>query len=131
MSLIKNYFENIKSRKSSSMLMKIRKMLLFSKLFSVSISFSASIKNHPCYPNKEKSYIIFLFITVIYFPLSIQMNIKTLSNNCYLILTTYMLNSALEHSYNLSINLLSLPWILKLIADMVNDSTPMLLDTRR
>ena len=36
-----------------------------------------------------------------------------------------MLDSALEPSYNLSKNLL-LPWILKLILDMVNDSTPLL-----
>jgi len=36
-----------------------------------------------------------------------------------------MLDSALEPSYNLSKNLLLLPWILKLIVDMVNDSTPL------
>ena len=35
-----------------------------------------------------------------------------------------MLDTALEPSYNLSKNLLLLPWILKLIVDMVNDSTP-------
>ena len=35
-----------------------------------------------------------------------------------------MLDSALEPSYNLSKNLLLLPWIQKLIVDMVNDSTP-------
>ena len=34
----------------SSILMKIRKTLSFSK------SFSVLIKNHPCYPNKEKTY---------------------------------------------------------------------------
>ena len=39
--------------------------------------------------------------------------------NCYVILTTYMLDSALEPSYDLSKNLILLPWILKL----VNDST--------
>ena len=37
-----------------------------------------------------------------------------------------MLDSALEPSYNLEKNLLLLPWILKLIVDMVNDSTPLL-----
>ena len=54
------------------------------------------------------------------------MNMLTLYNNCYVILTTNMLDSALEPSYNLSKNLLLLPWILKLIVDMVNDSTPLL-----
>ena len=37
-----------------------------------------------------------------------------------------MLDSALESSYNLSKNLLLLPWILKLIVDMENDSTPLI-----
>jgi len=37
----------------------------------------------------------------------------------------YMLDTNLEPSFNLSKNLLLLPWILKLIVDMVNDSTPM------
>ena len=41
------------------------------------------------------------------------------------ILTKCMLDSALEPSYNLSKNLLLLPWILKAIVDMVNDSTPL------
>ena len=104
--------------------MKIRKILLFLKSFSVSISFSLSIENHPCYPNKERTYTLF-FLNIIYFPLSIQMNILTLYNNCYVILTMYMLDSALEPSYNLSKNLLLLPWLLKLIVDMVNDSTPL------
>ena len=54
------------------------------------------------------------------------MNVSTLYTNCYEILTTYMLYSAIEPSYNLSKNLLLLPWILKLIVDMVNDSTPLL-----
>ena len=35
-----------------------------------------------------------------------------------------MLDSALEPSYNLSKNLLLLPWKLKLIVAMVNDSNP-------
>ena len=72
----------------------------------------------------KKKRINFLFIAVLYFPLSIQMNILTLYNNCYVILTTYMLDSALEPLYNLSKNLLLLPWILKSMVDMVNDSTP-------
>ena len=38
-----------------------------------------------------------------------------------------MLDSALEPSYYLSKNLLLLPWILKLIVDMVNDSTPLVI----
>ena len=45
----------------------------------------------------KKKRIKFLFIAVIYFPLS---NILTLFNNCCVILTTYMLDSALEPSYN-------------------------------
>ena len=60
-----------------------------------------------------------------YFLLSIQMNILTLYNNCYVILTTYMLDSSLEPSCYLSTNLLLSPWILKLIVDMVNYSTPL------
>ena len=74
----------------------------------------------------KKKGIHFLFIAVIYFPLSIRLNILALYNNCYVILTTYMLDSALKPSYNLSKNLLLLPWTLKLIVDMINDSTPLL-----
>ena len=62
-----------------------------------------------------------------YFPLSIQMNILTLYNNCCVILSKHMLDSALEPSYNLSKNLFLMPWKLKLIVDMVNDSTPLIL----
>ena len=55
-----------------------------------------------------------------------QMNILKLYDNCYIILIIYILDSALEPSYNFSRNLLLLPWILKLIVDnMVNDSTPL------
>ena len=36
-----------------------------------------------------------------------------------------MRDSDIEPSYNLSDNPLLLPWILKLIVDMVNDSTPL------
>ena len=39
-----------------------------------------------------------------------------------------MLDSDQEPSYNLSKNLLLLPRILKLIEDMVDDSTPLVLD---
>ena len=41
--------------------MKFRKMLLFSLSFSVFISFSVSIENHPTYPNKEKKDNIFVY----------------------------------------------------------------------
>ena len=53
------------------------------------------------------------------------MNILTLYYNCYLILTANMLDSSLEPSHIVE-NLLLVPWILKLIVDMVNDSTPLL-----
>ena len=50
------------------------------------------------------------------------MSILTLYNNCYVIITSYMLDSALEPSYSLVL----LPWILKFIlVDMANDSTPL------
>jgi len=42
----------------------------------------------------------------------------------------YMLDSDQEPSYNLSKNLLLLPRILKLIEDMVDDSTPLLYPPR-
>ena len=42
-------------------------MLLFSKSFSESISFSVSIQNCLCYPNKEKTCTL-LFIADKYFP---------------------------------------------------------------
>ena len=78
-----------------------------------------------CYvqPFRWKIKAKFLFIAVIYLSLSIQKNILTQYNNCYVVLTTYMLDSDLQPSYILSKNLLLLPWILKLIEDMVNDST--------
>ena len=53
------------------------------------------------------------------------MNILTLYYICYVILAIYMLDSDQESSYNLSKNLLLLPMILKLIEDMVDDSTPL------
>ena len=106
--------------------MKIRKILLLSNRFQYSYRFQYQSKIILVIKIKKK-HINFLFICVIYFQLSIQMNILTLNNNCYVILTTYMLYSGLELSYNLSKNLLLLPWILKLIVDVVNDSTPLIL----
>ena len=55
------------------------------------------------------------------------MNILTLYYICYIILAMYMLGSDQGPSYNLSKSLLLLPRILKLIEDMVNDSTPLLM----
>ena len=65
-----------------------------------------------------------MFIAFIYFPLSIQKNILTL--NCYVILMTYLLDSALKPSYYSSKNLYYCHeyWNLYLV-DMVNDSTPL------
>ena len=98
--------------------MKIRKMFYFQNRFQYQSKVIRLIQS-------KKKHINFLFIAVIYFPLSIQMNILILYNNCYVILTTYILDSALEPWYNLSKNLLLLPRILKLIEDMVNDSIPL------
>ena len=71
------------------------------KIFSASISFSVSFEIIRVIQIK-KTRIHYLFIALIYFPLSIQMNILTLYNNFHIIFTTYMLDSALEPSYNLS-----------------------------
>ena len=57
--------------------MKIWK-LLFLESFSVSISFTISIENHPCNPKKKG--INLSFIAVIYFLLTIQLNVLTLIN---------------------------------------------------
>ena len=86
--------------------MKIRKMLLFSKIaFSIHIVFQYQSKIvHVIELKKKPSN--FLFKAVIYFPLSIQMNILTLYYICYVILAMYMLDSDHEPSYNLSKNLL-------------------------
>ena len=54
------------------------------------------------------------------------MNILTLYYVCNVILAMYMLDSDQEPSYNLTKNLLLLSRILKLIEDMVDDSTPLL-----
>ena len=43
---------------------------------------------------------------------------------CYVILEMYMLDSDQEPSYHLLKNLLLLPRILKMVEDMVDDSTP-------
>ena len=53
------------------------------------------------------------------------MNILTLYYIFYVILAMCMIDSDQEPSYNLSKNLLLLPRILKLIEDMVDDSTPL------
>ena len=53
------------------------------------------------------------------------MNILTLYYICYVILAIDLLDSDQEPSYNLSKNLLLLPRILKLMKDMVDDSTPL------
>ena len=58
--------------------MKIRKMLLVLKLFSVSISFSVSITNHPCYPNKEKMYKLFVYCCNIFLVIDPNEHINTL-----------------------------------------------------
>jgi len=55
------------------------------------------------------------------------MNILTIYYICYVILAMYMLDSDQEPSYNLSKNLLLMPRILKLIEDMVDDSTPLVI----
>ena len=70
-----------------------------------------------------------MFIAELHFPLSIDRSIQllTLYNNCYVILKTYMLDSAIEPSYSLSKNIVLLPGMLKMmveIVDMVNDSIP-------
>ena len=74
---LKITLEDIKSRKSSSILMKIHKMSLFSK------SFSVSIKNQPYYPNKEKTYKLF-----VYNPNFRSKLTYVLCNNFYVILNT-------------------------------------------
>ena len=76
----------------SSILLKIRKMLLLSKLFTVSISFSVSIDNHPCYPNKEKTNKLFVYCCDI-FPVIDPNEHLTQYNNRYVILTTYMIQT--------------------------------------
>ena len=53
------------------------------------------------------------------------MNILTLYYICYVILAMYVLDSDQEPSYNLPKNLLLLPMILKLLEDMVDESTPL------
>ena len=44
--------------------MNIRKIIF--KIVSVSISFTISIENHPCYPEKEKTYKLFVYICCIF-----------------------------------------------------------------
>ena len=40
--------------------------LIMNELFSVSISFSVSIENHPCYPKKQKMYKLFVYGSIIF-----------------------------------------------------------------
>ena len=54
------------------------------------------------------------------------MNILTLYYISYVILAMYILDPDQEQSYNLSKNILLLPRILKLIVDLVDDSTPLM-----
>ena len=113
----KNYFEDIKSRKSSSIYLS----------FSVFISFFQYQSKILRVIELTKKRINFLFNAVkIYFPLSILMNILTLYYICYLILAMYLLDSDREPSYN-SFKIFYYCqgyWLLKLIVDMANDSTP-------
>ena len=95
-------------------------MLLFSKnLFSIHIVFKYQLKIIRVIELRKKR-INFLLIAVIYFPLSIYMNILTL---CILYL---LLNFSDVYCICLK-NLLLLPRILKLIEDIVDDSTPLLI----
>ena len=36
-------------------------VVIFKIVFSIHVSFSVSIENHPCYPNKEKTYTLFVY----------------------------------------------------------------------
>ena len=89
------------------------------------MSFSVSIENHPCYPNKEKTYTLFIYICNIFPVIDLNEHINTIL--CLLRnlsdVSLYMLDSDQESSNNLSKNLLLLSRILKLMEDMVDDST--------
>ena len=61
--------------------MKIREMLLS---FLVSMSFTVSIENHPCYPNKEKTYKLFVYSCKIFPVIDPNEQIKTI---CIIIVT--------------------------------------------
>ena len=77
-----------------------------------------------------------LFINIYFNQVEMKESSKGLSQGgwiilyyiCYIILAMYMLYSDQELSYNLSKNLLLLPRILKLIEDVVDDSTPLFRD---
>ena len=58
--------------------MKISRMLLFSKSFSVSISSLVSIENHPCYPNKEQMNKFFVYSCNIFAVIDPNENINTI-----------------------------------------------------
>ena len=81
----------------------------FQNRFSIHIVFRYQSKIIRVIELKKKR-INFLFIAVIYFPLSIEMNILTLYYICYVILAMYVPDQ--ELSYNLSKNLSLLPRIL-------------------
>ena len=70
--------------------MKICKMLLFSKSFLVSKLLSVLIENHPCYPNKEKTYELFVYSCNIFSVIDPNEHINTI---CIIIVMTYMLDS--------------------------------------
>ena len=101
--------------------MKICKMLLFSNRFQYQSKIIRVIE-------LKKKRINFLFIAVIYFPLSILMKILTLYYMYYLILAMYhcicLIQNKSRHTICRKI-FIKLPRILKLIKDMVDDSTPL------
>ena len=74
-------FRILNPENQSSMLMKIRKMLLLSKSFSLSILFSVSIENHLCYPNKEKTHKFFVYSCNKFPDIDPNEHINTIYNN--------------------------------------------------
>ena len=103
--------------------MKIRKCCYFQICFQYPYRFSVSIENHPCNLTKEKTYELFVYSRNIFPDIDLNEHINTILYLLRVILAMYMLDSDQEPSYNLSKNLLLLPMILKLIEDMVDDST--------
>ena len=55
------------------------------KTVLVSISFSVSIKNYLCYPNKEQMYKLFVYSCNIFPVIDPPEHINTFNNNCYVI----------------------------------------------
>ena len=101
------------------------KIVVIFKSDSVSYSFQYISKIIRVIEQKKK---LFVYSCSIFPVIDLNEHILTLYYICYVILAMYMLASDQEPSYNLSKNLLLLPRILKLIVDMVNDSTPLLSD---